>query len=209
MWRPGAARKTVAGRFGTLGRPDASTRRRGRPTEAAEATPQPQRGDWAQNRHGGAPRGVVPVARDGPRFANVVSRCYGRDGTKDTASRRSAAVSAKPMNYQLNSDRIAAIPEFFPVRRTGPSGHCRAVAVAVYSRRCSDPTRPSVGRCARDRRQFGLPRHYDWIFAAYDAKTLNEVWSFNVGSPIQAPPMSYSVNGKQYIAILVGARMWP
>jgi alcohol dehydrogenase (cytochrome c) len=51
--------------------------------------------------------------------------------------------------------------------------------------------------------------HYDGTFAAYDAKTLNEVWSFNVGSPIQAPPMSYSVNGKQYVAVLVGARMWP
>jgi alcohol dehydrogenase (cytochrome c) len=35
------------------------------------------------------------------------------------------------------------------------------------------------------------------------------MWSFNVGSPIQAPPVSYSVNGKQYIAVLVGARMWP
>jgi alcohol dehydrogenase (cytochrome c) len=49
--------------------------------------------------------------------------------------------------------------------------------------------------------------HYDGTFAAYDAKTLNEMWSFNVGSPIQAPPVSYSVNGKQYIAVLVGARM--
>jgi alcohol dehydrogenase (cytochrome c) len=51
--------------------------------------------------------------------------------------------------------------------------------------------------------------HYDGAFAAYDAKTLSEVWSFNVGSPIQAPPVSYSVNGKQYVAVLVGARMWP
>jgi alcohol dehydrogenase (cytochrome c) len=51
--------------------------------------------------------------------------------------------------------------------------------------------------------------HYDGTFSAYDAKTLNEVWSFNVGSAIQAPPISYSVNGKQYIAVLVGARMWP
>jgi alcohol dehydrogenase (cytochrome c) len=51
--------------------------------------------------------------------------------------------------------------------------------------------------------------HYDGTFAAYDAKTLNEMWSFNVGSPIQAPPVSYSVNGKQYVAVLVGARMWP
>jgi alcohol dehydrogenase (cytochrome c) len=49
--------------------------------------------------------------------------------------------------------------------------------------------------------------HYDGTFAAYDAKTLNEMWSFNVGSPIQAPPVSYSVNGKQYIAVLVGASM--
>jgi alcohol dehydrogenase (cytochrome c) len=48
---------------------------------------------------------------------------------------------------------------------------------------------------------------YDGTFAAYDAKTLNEMWSFNVGSPIQAPPVSYSVNGKQYIAVLVGASM--
>jgi alcohol dehydrogenase (cytochrome c) len=49
--------------------------------------------------------------------------------------------------------------------------------------------------------------HYDGTFAAYDANTLNEMWSFNVGSPIQAPPVSYSVNGKQYIAVLVGASM--
>ena len=48
--------------------------------------------------------------------------------------------------------------------------------------------------------------HFDGTFAAYDAKTLQEVWSFNVGTGINAPPISYSVNGKQYIAVLVGAR---
>jgi hypothetical protein len=47
-----------------------------------EATPETMRAERAQNRHGGAPRGAVPVARDGPRFANVVSRCYGRDGIR-------------------------------------------------------------------------------------------------------------------------------
>jgi alcohol dehydrogenase (cytochrome c) len=51
--------------------------------------------------------------------------------------------------------------------------------------------------------------HYDGTFSAYDAKTLNEMWSFNVGSPIQAPPISYSLNGRRYVAILVRARMWP
>jgi alcohol dehydrogenase (cytochrome c) len=48
--------------------------------------------------------------------------------------------------------------------------------------------------------------HLDGTFSAYDAKTLNEVWSFNTGSGIMAPPISYAVNGKQFIAVLVGSR---
>src|SRR5207244_8757295 len=46
----------------------------------------------------------------------------------------------------------------------------------------------------------------DGTFAAYDAKTLQEVWSVNLGTGINAPPITYSVNGKQYVAVLVGAR---
>jgi alcohol dehydrogenase (cytochrome c) len=48
--------------------------------------------------------------------------------------------------------------------------------------------------------------HLDGTFSAYDAKSLQEVWSFNTGTGIGAPPISYSVNGKQYIAVLVGSR---
>jgi alcohol dehydrogenase (cytochrome c) len=48
--------------------------------------------------------------------------------------------------------------------------------------------------------------HLDGTFSAYDAKTLQEVWSFNTGTGINAPAISYAVNGKQYIAVLVGAR---
>ena len=46
----------------------------------------------------------------------------------------------------------------------------------------------------------------DGTFSAFDAKTLQEVWSFNTGTGIMAPPVSYSVNGRQYIAVLVGSR---
>jgi alcohol dehydrogenase (cytochrome c) len=46
--------------------------------------------------------------------------------------------------------------------------------------------------------------HHTGRFAAYDADTLKELWSFGLGTPITAPPMSYSVNGKQYIAVIAG-----
>ena len=49
----------------------------------------------------------------------------------------------------------------------------------------------------------GLP---DGTFSAHDARTLQELWSFNAGTGINAPPISYSVNGKQYIAVLAGSR---
>jgi alcohol dehydrogenase (cytochrome c) len=48
--------------------------------------------------------------------------------------------------------------------------------------------------------------HPDGTFSAYDAKTLQEVWSFNVGTGINAPAITYAVNGKQYVAVLVGSR---
>ena len=40
--------------------------------------------------------------------------------------------------------------------------------------------------------------------SCYDADTLAPLWVFNVGTPIGAPPMSFAVQGKQYIAIEVG-----
>ena len=51
--------------------------------------------------------------------------------------------------------------------------------------------------------------HPDGTFSAHDAKTLKELWSFNVGTGINAPPITYSVNGKQYVAVLVGSRQAP
>lgn len=41
-------------------------------------------------------------------------------------------------------------------------------------------------------------------FKAHDAKTGKELWRFNVGSGMGGGPISYSVGGKQYIAVSVG-----
>ena len=39
---------------------------------------------------------------------------------------------------------------------------------------------------------------------AFDGKSLQKLWEFNTGGGVNAPPMSFSVDGKQYVAILVG-----
>ena len=44
----------------------------------------------------------------------------------------------------------------------------------------------------------------DGTIYAFDDKTLDELWSINVGTGFNAPPMTYSVDGKQYIAIASG-----
>ena len=49
-----------------------------------------------------------------------------------------------------------------------------------------------------------MAAYLDGDVIAYDATTLAEIWRFSVGAPIAAPPMSYAVDGRQYIAILVG-----
>ncbi len=44
----------------------------------------------------------------------------------------------------------------------------------------------------------------DGTVAAYDDTTLNELWKVNVGSGFSAPPMTFEVNGRQYLAIVSG-----
>lgn len=46
--------------------------------------------------------------------------------------------------------------------------------------------------------------HPSGEFTAHDAKTLEQVWEFKTGSGINAPPMTFTVDGKQYIGLLVG-----
>jgi alcohol dehydrogenase (cytochrome c) len=59
-----------------------------------------------------------------------------------------------------------------------------------------------LGRVDRRRGLHGLP---DGTFAAFDDTTFQQLWKINVGVGFSAPPMSFEVNGKQYIAILAGA----
>jgi PQQ-dependent dehydrogenase (methanol/ethanol family) len=44
----------------------------------------------------------------------------------------------------------------------------------------------------------------DGLFGAYDAKTGAKLWSIDLTTGILAPPVSYAVDGEQYIAVLAG-----
>ena len=45
----------------------------------------------------------------------------------------------------------------------------------------------------------------DGKFAAYDARDGKPVWDFATGAPVVAPPISYSVGGKQYVTVITGS----
>ena len=44
-------------------------------------------------------------------------------------------------------------------------------------------------------------------FRAYDAKNGNVLWSFQAGAGVNAPPSSYTLGGKQYIAVAAGGNV--
>jgi len=44
-------------------------------------------------------------------------------------------------------------------------------------------------------------------FKAYDAETGSVLWSFQAGAGVNAPPASYSVEGKQYIVVAAGGNV--
>ena len=45
---------------------------------------------------------------------------------------------------------------------------------------------------------------FDGTVMAYDDTTLEELWKINVGSGFTAPPMTYEIDGRQYVAIASG-----
>ncbi len=47
---------------------------------------------------------------------------------------------------------------------------------------------------------------WEGALVAYDGKTLKEVWRFDTGCGVVAPPISYAVNGKQYVAVAAGPK---
>ena len=45
-------------------------------------------------------------------------------------------------------------------------------------------------------------------FLALDARTGSELWSTNLGGHVNAAPMTYAVDGKQFVAIAAGQALF-
>jgi alcohol dehydrogenase (cytochrome c) len=44
-----------------------------------------------------------------------------------------------------------------------------------------------------------------WV-VAYNDETLEELWRFNVGTPLKGAPVTYSIGAKQYLAVQTSGR---
>jgi quinohemoprotein ethanol dehydrogenase len=53
----------------------------------------------------------------------------------------------------------------------------------------------------------GLPQGMYHGLAAYDARTGGRLWRVHTDAGIEAPPMTYSVGGEQYVAVFAGGRI--
>ena len=69
--------------------------------------------------------------------------------------------------------------------------------------RCTCPIRTTAAR-SRPPAASSSPASPTAPFAAYDDTTLDQLWKINVGAGFNAPPMTFEVGGKQYVAILSG-----
>jgi alcohol dehydrogenase (cytochrome c) len=52
-----------------------------------------------------------------------------------------------------------------------------------------------------------LRRDDNGRFRALDDKTGKVLWEMNLGSPVSGYPISFAVNGKQYVAVTTGASL--
>jgi len=96
----------------------------------------------------------------------------------------------------------------FDLAKVGPGGHMGGI-------KAWDPVKQQEVWFNKDPLPFtggvmstagGLVFHGDikgW-FKALDAKTGKTLWKFNAGSGISAAPMTYTLDGKQYVAVVSG-----
>jgi len=71
---------------------------------------------------------------------------------------------------------------------------------------------PMVGGVLATASDLVFSGEMDGHLSAFDARSGKKLWSFNLGVAVGAPPITYRVNGVQYVAVAAGglsANGWP
>jgi hypothetical protein len=98
-------------------------------------------------------------------------------------------------------------------KRRHPARCSSAAARLPDNRACARSHRPSRWRCRGGLYSatpigFAPQGRQNWTnLRGLSDETLQELWTFNIGTGINAPAISFAVNGKQYIAVLPGSAM--
>ena len=158
---------------------------------------------------GGPAVQVCPTHRGGMRWQPTAYNpdkaiAYGAGAEGCTELRVTAQTQITPAGNQpttkgknLTSGGVRTVPKYYGSVKAidAKTNAVKAKAILKYENK-SGVLATSGGLIAT-----GLQ---DGFFAVYNDETLEELWSFNMGTQPKAPPIAYAVNGKQYFAIMTG-----
>jgi quinohemoprotein ethanol dehydrogenase len=111
-----------------------------------------------------------------------------------------------PKTWQMTVDDVMGLKGFFDdIPKNAGSSSLLAWNPVTQQKAWSNPTPgATAGGVIVTHGGLVFQGHADGSFVATDAKTGQELWSHPMGVGTQAPPLTYSVDGKQYVSVLAG-----
>jgi len=99
---------------------------------------------------------------------------------------------------------------FEPDKKSPTWGTLSAIDVATGAIRWQQKTdEPLVGGTLATAGGLVFTGEGNGHFSAFDSQTGKRLWQFNCGAGVNAPPISYEVGGRQYVAVAAGgSKIW-
>jgi alcohol dehydrogenase (cytochrome c) len=142
------------------------------------------------------------VAHQPMAFNPVKNIAYGV-GTEGCFSQNGAAVAAKSaeggIDTKASEQRQYSSDLYYGAVTAFDASNHKVLAKAVTDIEIRSGATVTAGGLIFTALQDG------WV-VAYNDETLEELWRFNVGTPLKGAPVTYSIGAKQYLAVQAGGR---